>query len=440
MSITSLQYARLAEDSYIARPTGIRAPGERENVDINGVQFQVLEHVENRRNGYAGTLYQRVDTGEIVVAHRGTNDPVRDGVITDAGMVTTRANNQSSDALALTRRALERADRQAARDGHAPEVTVTGHSLGGTLTQITAHHYDLRGETFNAYGAASLNRRIPEGGNRVMNHVMASDVVSAGSPHYGHVSIYAKPEEISRLQRFGFDNDNGGLRDALGRSATGAAARSLSAHSMHLFTDKDANGKPDVSVLHDPAARQLADDNAVMIGKYRSDVQATRRTLSFGLGGPVTNAREAWDNLRDPIKPGEPGRQESLRRERVPGTPDVSPHTDPFISNDEAEEVRRILKHGYPGARDSVSQKQASLEQDPNAYLDRMLAAAHNGDDQGFRAMTQSAAQSSSAIQMRQEAVASVDRQEQEQRAAQFALQAQQQEQQQAMQAPRMRI
>ncbi|MDO5611555.1 MAG: lipase, partial [Pseudomonadota bacterium] len=90
MSITSLQYARLAEDSYIARPTGIRAPGERENVDINGVQFQVLEHVENRRNGYAGTLYQQVDTGEIVVAHRGTNDPVRDGVITDAGMVTTR--------------------------------------------------------------------------------------------------------------------------------------------------------------------------------------------------------------------------------------------------------------------------------------------------------------------------------------------------------------
>ncbi|MDO5610364.1 MAG: lipase, partial [Pseudomonadota bacterium] len=357
------------------------------------------------------------------------------------GMVTTRANNQAEDGLALTRRAIDYAKESTPNYGRAPEVTVTGHSLGGALAQISAHHYDLRGETFNAYGAASLNRRIPEGGGRVMNHVMASDVVSAGSPHYGQVSIYAKPEEISRLQRFGFNNDNGGLRDAMGRSATGAAARSLSAHSMHLFTDKDANGKPDVSVLHDPAARQLADDNAAMIGKYRGDVQATRRVLSFGLGGPYTNAHDALDAIRGPAPAGEPGRQESLRRGRAPGAPDVSPHTDPFISNDEAEKVRRILKHGYPGARGSASQKQASLEQDPNAYLDRMLAAAHNGDDQGFRAMTQSAALSGSAIQMRQEAVASVDRQEQEQQTAQLALQAQQQqEQQQAMQAPRMRL
>ena len=37
-------------------------------------------------------------------------------------------------------------------------VTVTGHSLGGTLTEITAHHFDLRGETFDSFGAASLSR------------------------------------------------------------------------------------------------------------------------------------------------------------------------------------------------------------------------------------------------------------------------------------------
>src|SRR3546814_9639280 len=79
-----------------------------------------------------------------------------------------------------------------------PEVTVTGHSLGGTLAQITAHHFDLRGETFNAYGAASLGYRIPEGGDRVLNHVMAADVVSAASPHYGQVRVYAKPREIAQ--------------------------------------------------------------------------------------------------------------------------------------------------------------------------------------------------------------------------------------------------
>src|SRR3546814_15396325 len=92
------------------------------------------------------------------------------------------------------------------RGGSPPEVTVTGHSLGGTLAQITAQHFDLRGETFNAYGAASLGYRIPEGGDRVLNHVMAADVVSAASPHYGQVRVYAKPREIAQPQLSGYSN------------------------------------------------------------------------------------------------------------------------------------------------------------------------------------------------------------------------------------------
>jgi hypothetical protein len=52
----------------------------------------------------------------------------------------------------------------------------------------------------NAYGAASLGYRIPEGGDRVLNHVMAADVVSAASPHYGQVRVYATPREIAQLQ------------------------------------------------------------------------------------------------------------------------------------------------------------------------------------------------------------------------------------------------
>jgi putative lipase involved disintegration of autophagic bodies len=42
----------------------------------------------------------------------------------------------------------------------APQVTVTGHSLGGALAQITSHHFNVKGETFNAYGAVSLSYRI----------------------------------------------------------------------------------------------------------------------------------------------------------------------------------------------------------------------------------------------------------------------------------------
>lgn len=69
MSITSKQYAILTEDSYIQRPVGIRPPQMREPIYAGGIKFEVIEHRENRLNGYAGSIYQRVDTGELTTAH-----------------------------------------------------------------------------------------------------------------------------------------------------------------------------------------------------------------------------------------------------------------------------------------------------------------------------------------------------------------------------------
>jgi hypothetical protein len=95
-------------------------------------------------------------------------------------MVVARTNVQAPDAIALTQRRLAYAKKEGWISAR-PQVTVTGHSLGGALAQITSHHFNVKGETFNAYGAVSLSYRIPEGGNTMINHVMASDPVSAAS-------------------------------------------------------------------------------------------------------------------------------------------------------------------------------------------------------------------------------------------------------------------
>ena len=180
MSLTSQQYAGLANHAYENQPVGIHPPNEDQGVPIEGITYRIREHVNNPRTGYQGTVYERVDTGDIVVAHRGTEQVLQDGTLADGGMVLARTNMQAADAIALTRRAVERAEATGRRTGQAPEVTVTGHSLGGCLAQITAHHFNLKGETFNAYGAVSLEKlRIPAGGNAVINHVMAADPVSA---------------------------------------------------------------------------------------------------------------------------------------------------------------------------------------------------------------------------------------------------------------------
>ncbi|WP_115556848.1 XVIPCD domain-containing protein [Xanthomonas campestris] len=300
MSIPSPQYAGLSEDVYKDRAVGRRAPGQEEIVTIEGQRYAVLDHVNNKSNGYQGTIYRRESSGEIVVAHRGTEGNVND-ILTDATMVTSRTNPQAADALALTQNALAMAKDVGNRTGHAPEVTVTGHSLGGALAQISAHHYDLKGETFNSYGAASLSYRIPEGGNSVVNHVMASDPVSAASPHFGQVRIYAKPDEIATLGGAGYSNSKANF--LVPDYPLVAAGASLGAHKLGNFLGEH-------SALTDPNARPLADKNARMIDEYRNDVDGLRTGTTILTRSARGLGQDAIDAVRGPLAPGEPAKRD----------------------------------------------------------------------------------------------------------------------------------
>lgn len=303
MSLSSQDYAGISDDVYKDRAVGRRAPGKEELVAINGHEYKILEHVDNRLNGYQGTIYQRVDTNEIVVAHRGTEQIARDAILTDGGMVVARTNVQAPDAIALTQRALAYAKKEGQDLGQRPpEVTVTGHSLGGALAQITSHHFNVKGETFNAYGAVSLSYRIPEGGNTMINHVMASDPVSTASPHFGQVRIYARPNEISTLAANGFSNHS--LRALIPDRPIIAAGSSFGAHKLGNFLG-------DGSVLQHPETQKLAKDNARMIEEYRDDVESLRRGVTRAARGIPGGAVDLYDHIRGPLQPGEPARREA---------------------------------------------------------------------------------------------------------------------------------
>lgn len=389
MTVPSAEFAGLANDSYKDRVVGVRGVDEEERVSIGGVEYRIREHVENARTGYQGTIYQRVAGGEIVVAHRGTEQIWKDGVIADGAMVASRTNPQADDAIALTRRALGYAREDVLASGaRAPEVTVTGHSLGGTLAQVSAHHFDLRGETFNAYGAASLDRRIPEGGNRVVNHVMAADAVSAASPHYGQVRTYATAAEISVLQQSGYHANR--LVDALQPDLPlVAAGRSLGSHSMHNFLPVDGNGRPDRSALHDPAASTRAHDNLRMIDDYRGDMEALRRGVTIGVGGPRGLVRDGIDYIRGPVPAGEPARREEQERDRRGAGVN---HTLPDA-----------LRNGTTSDRDSVqiARAEPGSQQD---HVARLLEAARSGNMEAVRTATQGLQESSTGQAWQQRA------------------------------------
>lgn len=373
MSLSSQQYAELARDVYDApQETGRNSKA----VDIGGVFYKRLEYVD-RPSGYQGILYQRMDSGELIVAHRGTEfdrQPLRDGLAVDGGMVMTRHNAQVADAVAFTSHALEYADKLA-KDGAAPVVTITGHSLGGALAEVTAHHFGLKGETFNAYGAVSLDRRIPEGGTDVVNHVMAGDPVSAASRHYGRVRIYATPEEVATLQRTGYDNSRGGWEARNPFSAVGGLI--VESHRMHNFLPVDGNGRPDRSVLEDPAAQQRAAQYAPMIGRYREDVESMRIGTTLLARGVRGLAGDAVDELRGPLAPGE-GRQgigapewsEHMRRLHLPKQDAHAPqgwHVPLKVPEQEAavrdgDTLFRAIKERFPAATPDATLRHAAAQ------------------------------------------------------------------------------
>ncbi|MDP9930073.1 XVIPCD domain-containing protein [Variovorax paradoxus] len=273
MTINSTDYALLAKDSYNDPDPD---PKKRE-ITLDGVKYKIVDHVDNPTTGFQATAYQRVNTGEVVIAFRGTEfdrEPVHDGVV-DVGMALAGVNVQAADADAFTKRVLKQAEADAQETQRPLNVTVTGHSLGGTLAELQAHKFGLKGETFNAFGAAGLVHGAPKGGHQVINHVRAGDPVSAASAHFGEVRVYAAQQDIDTLGKAGYRDDGGGLT-----MRNPVKATNFSAHSIDNFVpNSDTLGHS--IIAPENQARYHAHHG--MINRYRNDVYAARAIASVPL-------------------------------------------------------------------------------------------------------------------------------------------------------------
>lgn len=267
MTFKSTDYALLAQDAY-------NDPVLDKSTILDGVEYKAIDTMNNPRSGFQATAYERVDTGEIVIAYRGTEfdrEPVQDGGV-DAAMVLTGVNLQTADSEAFTKRVLAAAKEKSETYGTPLNVTVTGHSLGGTLAEINASRFGLHGETFNAYGAAGLNQGIPSGGSQVIDHVRAGDVVAAASPHFGEVRVYATEKDIDTLSKAGYRDDS-----TLLSPRNPVKAIDFDAHAIDNFTP--VNPRLGHSIIDaESQARYRAHEG--MIDRYRNDVGDIRMGLS----------------------------------------------------------------------------------------------------------------------------------------------------------------
>lgn len=195
--------AAAANDAYKDRPAS-DIDNQKRPIYLKGHEYVVFGYASDLTTGFHGTAYRSKDTGEVLIAIRGT-DPdwknharttVQDA-LTDFAMVKEQANNQKAAADEFTRAMIEKSQ---ALGISKDNIFLAGHSLGGTLVEIEAWEFGLNGASFNAYGAAELIHGVPPGGKQVTNYVMAGDVVSAGSHHFGEVRVLASLEDVAALK------------------------------------------------------------------------------------------------------------------------------------------------------------------------------------------------------------------------------------------------
>jgi hypothetical protein len=387
MTITSQQYAYLADHSYGRDEHGnavdLGAMVGKSTV-IGGDEYRVLAYAD-KPSGYQGAVYQRVDSGEIVVAHRGTEferQKWADLVKTDGLMAFSRFNPQADDAIALTNEALKIAEVERSKGIDVPSVTHTGHSLGGTLAQVSGHYFGQRGETFNAYGAASLNihnpatgefYRMPGGGDAFVNHVMGADMVSAASPQYGQVRTYTNPREIDTLERWGYANNRSQFDFRSDIDAAIGALRGGS-HDMHNFLPWNGDFQRDASLLNCQAPQQLAAQYDPMLDKYRSDVH----TMRAGIGLLGTNLQDVVETFQKPLQAGEPARRAAQHHGRRGASLDLEPTPTVPDMRDPAHPANGKYRQAYAGMHE-IDRAMGRASDDTTERVAAALAAQSTG-------------------------------------------------------------
>ena len=110
-------------------------------IDLAGHKYTIFGYKSDPVTGFHATAYREVaPPHNIIIAYRGTDPDIKhhglttaQDVFVDATMVRDRVNPQAADARAFTQAMIDKA----ARHGIGKDqITVAGHSLGGTLAEI----------------------------------------------------------------------------------------------------------------------------------------------------------------------------------------------------------------------------------------------------------------------------------------------------------------
>ena len=151
--------------------------------------YRVIDKAENTENGFYAEAYS--NGKDIIIAYRGTDD-WQDRMV-DLDMVRSQLPSQCIDAV--------RFYDKVANNNKNSDITVTGHSLGGSNAEIVSAIRGTVAVTFNAYGVRDMftpYTRLKE--DNIVNYVNEMDGVTMVNGHNHLGKIYSVSDIVEHTE------------------------------------------------------------------------------------------------------------------------------------------------------------------------------------------------------------------------------------------------
>ncbi len=148
--------------------------------------FSSIKKIENQKTGFGASVYKNNLTDEIVISYRATKN--QGGVENILQMMEEKIPSQFQDAQKLYK--------QVQKEFPNQKITVSGHSLGGSLAQlVAAKNADVKAITFDSFGTSSIiksNSKKFLNGTNCTNYRIDGSFISALRQHPGKTSSIKK--------------------------------------------------------------------------------------------------------------------------------------------------------------------------------------------------------------------------------------------------------